>query len=188
MMQLILASLLVILLVPSTDAQYFHSYLALDSTTFTDDVAHLISGQVLSQSLFPMTQLLNLGHDISLTQGYTITNLTLATTLTFAWSIRDVTLKPNVTLTDAYLSVVNHKCIGSVTNILVNGISPTTGGAASYPKSVPLYLVGSQDSYGNTFAAGHLIGFDFVFYFTSLTLNQAAILNVFVQADLYVAF
>jgi hypothetical protein len=176
---------LIFLLLASLVSAEYSRYIAMDSSTFTQDVAHLISGTVSSQEIGSVSQIVNLGHDISLTQGYTMTNLTLATTLTFAWCVRDSTAKPNVTLTDVYLAVVASKCIGSVTSTIISATA--VGGNAAYPSKSP-YKIGSSDSYSNVFAVNDVLTLDFASYFSSLTLNQAATINIWAQADLFVVF
>jgi len=158
--------------------------LAIDSATFTDGVSGLVSGIIYEGPLSAIQQIFYLGNDVTLTQGYTVRNLTSATTLTFAVSFRDLTLMPTVSIDQMYATIVNGNCMHSLTSSL---LALGNGGAASASVN-GTFPLGSLDSYNNLIRQGDLMALDWGVFIDAPTLHQNVTINLYGQTQSFVLF
>jgi hypothetical protein len=171
----------IVVLAPCGNGQGYASTTSeIESWTFTapDPDVPSVCGVVYSQSLFPYTMILELGRPIVMTIGVNVSMLVNATTLTYAWALRDMTTMPEVTLAQAIQTVTNGTYIATVA-LAVNNTILT--GTSNFTYSSGTYVIGSNDSYGNPILSGHMIAFDRVIFFNSPLENQNATINVFVS-------
>ena len=147
----------------------------------SDDGAPDICGLFILNGGTTITQVLNLGQDLSLTGAYNVTGIVNATTLTVAMVLRDYTVMPETSFAAFSTTVANgNAIIQMITNIT------TTGSAMFTAYSNFTFAVGSMDGYGNVFSAGDMYGFDAAVYFTSPVENQNVTLGYVLSAPLYV--
>ena len=158
--------------------------LAIDSGTFVNGASGLVSGLIFEGPLSPIEQIFYLGNDVTLTQGYTVLNLTSATTLTFAVSFRDLTLMPSITIDQMYATITNGNCMHSVTSsLLVLG----NGGAASASPN-GTFPLGSSDSYNNIIRQGDMMALDWGIFIDAPVANQNVTINLYGQTQSFVLF
>lgn len=168
--------LLILLLGAASGQGYVEILTSIETSVFTSDAGvPETCGYIRPNSVYSYTQLIEFGRPISMIISANVSDLVNATTLTYAFVMRDMTTMPEVTLANMMDAVARGSDLASVTvAVTATGIVA----AANFSHTTGTYPIGDNDGYDNPMLPDHMIGVDRVIYFSSSIDNQNATINV----------
>ncbi len=168
--------LLLLFFVALSSAQWtnlMNSFIWLDSTTMTEDSGY--TGIIYSNGPTPLKQIFTFAQGLGMVVGFNVNSATTSTTLTYAVVLRSGTYKPDVpTFAEIATAVDNGTAAANVT-VAISTTTNSSGGAFTIAQGT--YLVGSVDSFGNTFIQDDPVYFDWCLYMPSALANQNLTIN-----------